>query len=277
MSAGTKWEVTVEEYQKATGIVSHSTLEVFRRSVKEYHDRFVTKEMRDPPPTEAMFFGTAFHLAMFQPEKVKEKVIIVEDDLDRRTKAGKEQWAAYQKEAEERRATLIQQGMWEEIEQMVKSAYKVPAAKRLLEAAGVCEQAVQWKDAVSGLAMKSRMDKVLDSCIIIDAKTCIESHPAAFSKAVGNFGYHRQDALYRDALAATGDLCERFYFIAVQKSPPYETFVYELKESALALGQKQNRALMDDLARRMKEGDWRSRGEGEVITVDLPRWSYYED
>ena len=86
-------KLTNAEYHAMTDRVSHSMLEVFRKSAALYHGRFVTKEIPAPEPTSAMTFGNAVHAAVLEHDRFM-KEYSVAPKCNRTTKAGKELWAA---------------------------------------------------------------------------------------------------------------------------------------------------------------------------------------
>jgi exodeoxyribonuclease VIII len=58
--------------------------------------------------------------------------------------------------------------------------------------------------------------------VIIDLKTTEDASPRGFAQSVKKYRYDVQAAFYSDGLEeATGKACNGFFFVAVEKHPPY--------------------------------------------------------
>ena len=112
------------EYNNAEGI---------RRSdlwkMEESPERF--KYFLDHPveQTPAMAFGSAAHKLFLEPGDF-ENEFATAPNVDRRTKAGKEEWEAFQ-EANEGK-TILSSDDWETIQQMCVALSGCPLAKKLI-------------------------------------------------------------------------------------------------------------------------------------------------
>ncbi len=267
------WDVANGEYHADRTADSHSTLDVFRASVPRYAGIYVHGTFPKPEPTGPMLFGSAFGVAVLEPEKWGDLVAIA-PDVDRRTKAGKEEWSSFSASCEGR--LVITQDDFALISAMKAGLQANPHARQLLETAGKTERSVRWTDRETGLPLKARFDKLCDCGLIVDLKTTADPSPEAWAKSVVNFGYHRQDALYLAGAWEALKFDGMFVFIAVGKEPPHETVVYELDDEARELGRDQNSAVLKELSQRKQTGDWSSRWSGQVLKTRLPKWAFYQ-
>ena len=81
------------EYHADYSRVSNSMLSVFRQSRRRYFQRFVEQSMPAPEPTAAMQLGSLVHTLLLEPDDAAK--LVVAPKVDRRTKAGKEEWQAF--------------------------------------------------------------------------------------------------------------------------------------------------------------------------------------
>jgi hypothetical protein len=228
----------------------------------------------------ALNFGTAFHLAILEPHLFSEQVAVTPEGIDRRTKLGKEQWAAFQVEAEGK--ILLSPSEAEDLEAMKSRVLRHPKAKQLIPVPGRAEVSVFWEDSRTGLKCKARPDFVTESGVLVDLKTTQDASPSGFARACAKFRYHVQAAWYSNGWQiASGETPKAFVFIAVEKTPPYGIGVYVLAPEALEQGWRvahQNLETILDWLTLYDETHLEDSGYSEDIQeINLPQWAYYED
>lgn len=237
-----------EEYHK-TDAVSASKLRVFRRKpggAQLYYQHYIAKTI-ERVETEAMRDGQALHTLVLEPEKFIGEYAVAPVGIDRRTKAGKEAWAEFQQQAAGKK--LIEKEKLDVLETMAAQVNLHPLALKLLSGG---EAEISWRVKGAGLKylppQQCRTDWFNEAgCelsegrpYVMDVKTCATLDEDAFSNFQRGFeehGYHRQAALYMAILNALGVECRDFFFIAVEKVPPYGVMVYRLNDRALERGQ----------------------------------------
>lgn len=268
------WNVRRGDYHADRLCDCHSSLEVFKRSIVLYRAVFVDGSLAAPGPTGAQEFGTAFHTWLLEPEKFDQEIVVQPERWDLRTNKGKEAQAEFMAGSGGR--AVISAAEFDTVQRMADSARSRRAARELLEAPGLVEQAIRWRDPDTGLALRAMMDKMVRGGPSVDVKTAIDPTPEGFAKAAANFGYHRQHALYVDGRIHALHESVPFLFLVVGKEPPYECAVYRLGESAESLGRGQNTRLLYELRDCKDFGRYESRMGDEVIDLALPRWAYYD-
>jgi exodeoxyribonuclease VIII len=276
------WDVDDATYYGDTDHLSASMLEDFRESAPLFGGRYITHTLPTREETAAMRLGTLFHRHLLEPDRYAKTVKVC--DLGSRTKG----FAAEQADARSRGLDLVNTEDYDLIAEMVRSILSHTVARKLLEQPGKNECAIRWEDSITGLPCKAKIDRLLDSGIILDPKTLGEairtSNPQSikFAKSVLNYSYHIRAAHYLTGLEALGDAGVitrppggfRYLFIAVSKEAPFEVGVYELDGEALDLGDMRRRDLMGELHQRAAAQDWSSRTATKIETLSLPRWAY---
>lgn len=255
--------------------ISSSAIREALRSPAHYHAAYVERSV---PRTESpsMKLGTAVHTLVLEPEKWESEYVIV-PTIDRRTKAGKEAWAAFMEEAGDR--VLMTEEEAAHAKAVAQSVLNHSAARELVEGIferPVAEASVFWRDEETGLELKCRPDALdINDGVIVDLKTTRDASPSGFPKSVANFGYHTQAAWYQRGVEAALGISCRHVIVSVETTAPYAVGVYELDEDALYVGAELARLGLERIASGLHSGEWPAYGD-EVQQITLPGWAKKE-
>jgi len=258
------------EYHRHSA-VSKSHLDLVARSPLHYWARYVDPNRIEPEPTPAMLMGTAVHTHVLELDAWDSRYIAAPEAIDRRTKAGKEAWAAF--EAEAARRTVISRADADLVMAIGRAVHGHPAAAALLSWDGAAETTHMWTDAATGLECKCRPDWLLsDGSIVVDLKTTEDASPAGFRKSISAWRYHVQAAWYLHGLEqATGKRPEQFIFICVEKKPPHAVAVYAADPEMVEAGMSQAMRDLQVLADCKAAGSWPGYSE-QIELISLPPW-----
>ena len=230
------------------------------------------KNPGDRPRSAAMEFGTAAHREVLGVGW--DYAVSPHGDTWKPRKA--QDWAAGQRAAG---VVPLLPREREQITAMAAAIASHPTASLLLRGDEVWhEQSLFWEDPDTGIWRRARLDavKLYGRVLIVDYKTSVSADPEEFAKLAGRYGYHRQDAWYRDAvLHTTGDMDPGFCFVVQEKDPPYCVAVYELEAEDVLAGAERNAAACRKYAECAAAGVWPGpQPAGDVITrIGLPRWA----
>lgn len=126
--------------------------------------------------------------------------------------------------------------------------------------------------------LKTRPDVVPnDSGDYVDLKTAASVDDESLSKAIYNHGYHMQAGLLRmivrDVLGEQA--FSSFTFVFVEKAPPYDVRVMQLKDEDIDLGEAQARKAIATVKECLKRGIWPGYDgfDREISYVEMPSWS----
>lgn len=251
--------------------VSKSHLDLVARSPLHYWARYVDPNRVEPEPTPAMLLGTAVHTHVLELDAWDQRYIAAPEGIDRRTKAGKEEWAAFEAQAAGR--SVISRADAELVMAIGRAVHGHPAAAYLLNQSGQAETTHMWTDEATGLQCKCRPDWLLDDgSLIVDLKTTEDASPAGFRKSIANFRYHVQAAWYLDGLErATGKRPEQFLFVAVEKKPPHAVAVYAADVEMVAAGAAAAARDLEVLATCKQANAWPAYSD-QIESISLPPW-----
>jgi len=261
--------MTEQEYRQHPG-VNKSTLWELRKSPAHY--KYVLEN--PTPDTPALKMGRAIHMAILQPDEFNKQYTLI-PDIDRRTKSGKEMYELFLRQNGMKE--LITKDDYDEIIGMYESVWNDPAASQLLYGCEY-ETPLFWTDDATGIECKCRLDAHKQdgkNAIIIDLKSCTDASTNAFMKDAIRYGYDVQSAHYIRGCKANFDVDHiDWFFIAVEKKPPYAVNVIHAGEAFVDRGTWQLITLMDKLKECREKDSWPGYGVNELV---LPEWAMIPD
>lgn len=247
--------------------ISWSRLKHYDRSPAH----FIENWLNPPEPSPAMTLGSALHCLALEPDKFDARYAVAPAGVDRRTKAGKEEWAAFEEASKGK--TVLSAEQMEQARGMADAIAASNAASRALAMCPHREHAIEWIDPVTDLPCKGVLDAWGDRWII-DIKTTDDASARAFARTVANYQYHGQGAFYLDGLALTSPPTGPRYFllVAVEKSTPYGVRVYSCSQDMIVTGRQLYLKLLGRHAECVSAGKWPGYPD-EVAPIDLPAWA----
>lgn len=257
-----------ETYHSSPG-VSKTTLDWIARSPS------LVKWANDAPTDEeaesAVDIGNAFEALLLEPSRFN-KEYIKAPNVDRRTKAGKAEYAEFLEEAEDR--YVLTHDDWRQIHLMRDSTMAHPMARTILEAESVVQGSYYWIDPVTDQLCKCRPDLIVTDervtpPVSVDVKTT--SDMARFKRNCGEHRYHVQDAFYSDGLQHFFEQQPHFIFLIACTSLSalrYPVHVIELDIEAKHQGTVEYRADLEKYVECAKNDDW-----ADIETGTLPYWA----
>jgi hypothetical protein len=250
--------------------VSKSHLDLIARSPLHYWARYLDPNRVAPEASPQMRLGTALHTHVLELSRWDEEIAVA-PAMDRRTKAGKEAWQAFQDDAAGK--TVISSDDADQVLAMGRAVMRHPAAAMLLGLPGKAETTHMWTDAATGLECKCRPDWLTDDgTIVADLKTTKDASPRGFRRSIGDYRYHLQAAWYLHGLEqATGKRPDQFIFICVESTAPYACAVYAADAEMIERGHDQAMGDLAKLAVCKAADHWPSYSD-QIEKLSLPGW-----
>jgi len=171
--------------------------------------------------TKALRFGTFVHSAILEPHSLND-LYATAPDVDKRTKQGKEDWAAF--------ATANAGKTILDAEESAMGHLVASSARFALKRLGVEFDAteVMYHVDYNGVPLKAAIDGVSGD-YLWDIKTTDDASAAGMLKAIRNYRYNLQAYWYRLVYElATGRRPLGFRFLFVEKEPPFACAVCEV-------------------------------------------------
>lgn len=270
------WHVTEAEYHADRQCVSRSALEDFRRSPRLYRDRWVEGKEEQRLPTAQMDLGSALHCYLLEPSEFPTR-FSVEPRLARKTFAGHQAWDAHRALCDAG-ATPIDEDDLTAVRAMTASVKDHPIASAILKQSSAVEQAFRWRDPVTGLWCRCKIDAISSAMVdglpvVADVKTSSDPSEERWSLSAASFGYHRQAAFYSNGVRACLGLSCRFLFIVVGSAYPHDCHVYQLADDAEAAGHRQITEALRDLSECRASGIWSRPSDQSIKVISLPHYA----
>lgn len=204
-------------------------------------------------PTRALIFGQAAHKYVLEPETFWDEFAII-PNVDRRTKAGKEEYKAFQDENADK--TWINEDEFETIAAMRAELFRDPYYADII-AGGEHEVPFLWEDQETGEQLKMKAD-IIDSAnrIIYDYKTATSCADGMFERDARRYGYDFQAGFYCSGVEAAELERYGFGFIVQEKTAPYAVRLYICDRGYIANGKGKFRNLLNRYHKCNETGEW---------------------
>lgn len=253
--------MTEQEYRAADG-VNKSTLWNLRKSPAHY--KYFLENQRED--TAAFAFGRAVHAAILTPSAFKKDFAVIPEGIDRRTKAGKEEYQAFLDASAGKEILTAQDA--ETVKAIVKAFKKNKDAVQLLKGTKR-EKPLFWTDD-NGILCKCRID-AYKTGLIVDLKTAQDAETETFTKESLRYGYDVQAAHYLDAYQhKESAIRPDWYFIVIEKTEPYAINILRADIGFLDYGFIRRQELIEKLKACQEEKSFPDYGVNELC---LPAWA----
>ena len=240
--------------------------------LRETPEKFRYAKDHPEEPTPALLFGQLVHKLVLEPESFFDSFAVT-PDVDRRTKDGKEAWAAFVADSADK--TIVSANDFAKAQDMAEAVRANPVAARLLD--GQHETPHFWIDEDTGEECKCRTDvetRVNGELWIVDYKSTADASVDGFQREANKYGYDFQSAMYSEGLLhETGEL-PRFAFICQEKAPPYAVNVFVADNEFVQRGYDIFRELIGLYHECKETGNWYGYlgPDNTVNILQLPAW-----
>lgn len=140
------------------------------------------------------------------------------------------------------------------------------------------ELSLYWTDPATGVRCRVRPDWLKELpglTLAVDYKSCRDASPEAVSRAIRDYAYHQQDALYVEGVwRVLGPEDVRFVFVFQSKTPPYLITVRELTQQDRDIGRARNERALRIYQECESTGVWPdwTGPVTEIPQIGMPSW-----
>lgn len=288
--------ISIEDYHANRTHISATTLKYARESFKHFkwfRDGRITQENKPQ-----FSFGNAFELALLDPNNGYLNSVAITDDSGWIDAALKESphlvkprlSATYQKlereflAANKGKYIINQTGKesFDAIEEMLSSCYQDKIIQGLIKNTEY-QLSLFWTDPETGIKLKTRPDICKrKKNVIINVKTTEDGSPSGFSKDMTKYDYPLQACIEITGCLQTGlmDKVDSYYWLVVEKVPPYNATVYNFSEENIATVMDTLHYLLIKLKKCEEQNLYpgysdQADNEYGILTASLPLWYKY--
>jgi len=266
------WRMRFERYLDSVPVPHNSFYKAFS-TTPAHGVAYVLgqQEPRSPQQQANLDFGSAWHTAMLEPDNFEPTVALDDTGLSRNSNDYKE-WRAKQGDR-----VILRQKEIDKINYMRDVAYSKPFVREILEAPGHAELTGIYKEPdFPSLWGKVRIDKALDEGYIIDLKSAVSAGRDGFRRAIWNYSYNLQAALYIRAMTViTGYRFRRFAWLVQEKVPPFECRLEGADPGEMDEAQDRLNMMMADLEKCLAENyfpGYREQSGWSDVFPDTDSW-----
>jgi exodeoxyribonuclease VIII len=235
--------------------MSFSSLKWVRKSMALYKFRVQHPEIRVETP--ALIFGNLFHTTVLEPEKLKEKYFTLDPaekpEKDKSMNSAENKAWKIKTMEDNIGKRLVEPSDIKNAEGMRDSVME--QAGEFITNAVSYEKELHWQKR--GVNMKAYLDGDAPS-YAFDLKSALDATPQKWQrKAFWEYDSDMQAAIYLDGSEDgiyTGD--KDFYFIAVEKVPPYLVSVHFVSRERIKEGMFKYTGALEKLKAHRKSNEW---------------------
>lgn len=257
------FDITNEQYHASPGI-SRSGIKELKRSPLHYWYAYVRPDREAKESSDAMEFGTAFHMYVLEPE-LFEKTYFVSIKCPHHGSSNKAKDYKVEELLKAKGKTIITDVDMKKIRDMTDGLYSHPKAFKLISG-GIYEKSFYWIDEESGILCKARPDIFNEQGkFIVDLKTTKDGNKKKFSYDFQDGANYIQCAMIRDAIkVCTGVTIENFLNLAVEKEAPYVPVNYPVNNQYVNLGEQEYKHHLKILKECLEKNEWQGYQDDEI-------------
>lgn len=255
--------------------LSHSRIELYRKNPvvykKQYIDRVVTRES-----TPAQALGSLVHAMLLEPDTVEEKFKLA-PTVDKRTKAGKDEWEQFQKGLADdvivitRDDMAMANRMISAIQENSATGYYLANKNAIMEDEIMASMMID-DQKVNCKIIPDVYSK--EDGFLVDVKTVASYDPLDWAKEAHFSGYLRQMAFYRMLLRYQSIHIHSCVHVVVDKGEFPTCMVVEFDSSDIDRAENQVYSTVRKLMASHETGVFHPHHYGLVPKVTVPAWAW---
>lgn len=254
---------------------SSSQLKDILRSSAHFHSNNILKE-NERETKKHLDFGTLAHTLFLEPEQF-ENEFVIGPKFDRRTKAGKEEAAAW--EAANQGKIIIDEDMLQGAKRIANNLRGLSSYQLMQDHYGMAEASIFFTDPVYGLNLRIRPDYHIVPCeafpngLQFDVKTTTDARPFKFMRSCADFGYDISAAMYREGFQQHYGTAEKpeFIFLVAESTAPFNVKQYRASDLFLSIGERRYNKAKELLAESLLIDKWNGYST-ELEDISLPQY-----
>lgn len=217
--------------------LSYSAMKSFQKSPSHFLE-YITKPRT--PATPAMIQGSIFDVMLLTPKDFDDKYHIM-PKIDKRTKAGKEEYANQLDQAGDK--FCITEEQFETSINMLESITKNKDAMYYINKFKFNQTKLEWTDHQTKLKCIGYTDGESDiedqDYFMADIKSAASAEEDEFIRAAHKFGYHLQTGAYTSAAKQRYFKFPDFIHIVIESSAPYGVNVFRSSSEYIEQAQEE--------------------------------------
>ncbi|MDT8992844.1 PD-(D/E)XK nuclease-like domain-containing protein [Curvibacter sp. APW13] len=266
----TKEEISSQAYHEERGHISSSQLIHVLRTPAHflYHSLQGSAEESD-----LMRMGTAVHCMVLEPNEFKNRYVFAPRHYDRRKKVDLAELEAIAAQYPGR--TILEPSERFTLEKIVTGLRNHAKARQLLAAPGQSELSIFWRDDLTGIDLKVRIDRLVEvgsTGMMLEVKSTDNASPEAFSRKIIDMDYDLRAVMYADGVQKAYGFTPSIAWLVMERETGFVA-MYQPTAKMLQRARRRYEEARIALAHAKSLNSWPAYQTGESIeSIDLPRW-----
>jgi hypothetical protein len=239
-----------------------------RRVLKSPNSFLVGQRGQSMKETPAMAFGSAVHAAILEPELFKSHYVIAPKFSGTGSVKAKADWRLELPKD----AVIMDEDDYNAVLEIVNSVMKRRDVCGILKS-GKAELSGYYADPETGILCRIRPDWLnMRAGVMLDVKTTQDIQLEEFSKSIWNYRYDFQFGFYKEGIELITGRDVDSFFLAIQKTPPYECALYLADELLIERGKSDYHLALNKLKSCLDSGVFEGYQQG-IQEIGLPAWA----
>lgn len=264
-------EMTSEQYHSEPDHISSSQLVEVLRTPAHY---FLAKNGAfEDEESDLMRLGTAAHTVLLEPDEFKNRYFIAPRNYSGRLKADKLEQTTL--ELEHPGKKLLEPKEFAVLEKLVRGMRSHARARELLCSPGQCELSIFWRDPLTGLNLKVRLDRFVHlgaNGTMLEVKTTDDASAHAFTRKIIDMDYDLRAAMYVDGCQKAFGFTPEIEWLVIERETGFMA-TYKPSPRMLARGRDRYEKARIAIAHCEAFNSWPAYQTGlSTEVLELPRW-----
>jgi hypothetical protein len=263
-------ELSSQAYHDERGHVSSSQLIHVLRTPAHflYHSLQGSSEESD-----LMRMGTAVHCMVLEPNEFQNRYVFAPRNYDKRLKIDQAEARAIAENYPGK--TILEPRDQVTLNKIVEGLKNHAKARQLLAAPGQPEISIFWRDDLTGLDLKVRLDRLVrmgSTGVMLEVKTTENASREAFARKIVDMDYDLRAVMYADGVKKAYGFTPSIVWLVIERETGFVT-TYQPTPKMLTRAWRRYEEARIALAHAKSLNSWPAYQTGESIEpVDLPRW-----
>lgn len=263
-------ELSSQAYHEERAHVSSSQLIHILRTPAHflYHSLQGSSEESD-----LMRMGTAVHCMVLEPHEFKNRYVFAPRNYDKRLKVDQAELRAIAESYPGK--TILEPREQITLNKIVDGLRNHAKARQLLAAKGQPELSIFWRDDLTGLDLKVRIDRFIElgsTGIMLEVKSTDNASPEAFARKIVDMDYDLRAVMYADGVQKAYGFTPEIAWLVIERETGFVA-TYRPPPKMLQRARRRYEEARIALAHAKSFNTWPAYQTGETIEpIDLPRW-----
>lgn len=230
------------------------------------------KEQGGSEPSELMKLGSCVHCALLEPKEFPHRYVFAPRAYDRRRNVDKDEIQSIQQAYPGRELVAPDDALM--LRRLGDSIREHAQANALVNAPGQPELSIFWRDTLTGLRLKVRLDKLLQlgsSRTLLEVKTTDRADETSFGWKIADMDYDLRAVMYADGVQKAYGFTPDIVWLVIERETGFVA-TYRPTPRMLARAKARYERARLALAEALNTNEWPAYQSGAAIdTVDLPR------